>query len=153
MPRAGQTIKPLVRLGRTADACWTFLGPLTKDGHPKKTYCGVEMRAQRWMWEQLFGPIPPGHVIFNSCHAKDCCNPHHLRCGMQADANRHSVQTLLMSNDVFDIQRAKDGAGPQTARELASRFGCSTQTVRDIWRGRSWKRRKAPNYGPRHNIA
>jgi hypothetical protein len=148
MPAAGQTIKPLVRLGRTADACWTWLGPTTPTGHGKKTYCGKDVLAHRWMYASLFGPIPPGYVVYLSCDSKDCVNPWHLRLGRQADANRQSVQTKLLPNEVHDIQLAKDNHGPHDAVLLAAKHGCSPQTIRDIWAGRSWRKKKAKHFGP-----
>lgn len=147
MPSAGQTIKPQVRMGRTADACWRWLGPTTPDGHGKKTYCGRDVMAHRWIWEILFGPIPAGMVVFRTCDAKDCTNPAHLRMGSQADACRQSVNVVLLPNDVQDIRQAGDNRTSQTAAILADKYGCDANTVRDIWRGKTWGR-ASKNYGP-----
>ncbi len=148
MLRSGQTIKPMVKIGRDPAACWKWLGPKTEHGHGKKTYCGKETFGHRWMWELLFGPIPKGWVVFHACESKECCNPNHLRLGKQADANRASINAVLMSVDAYEIANAKENAGPQTANELAAKHGCSTGAIYDIWQGRTWRLKKAPNNGP-----
>ena len=148
MPLPGQSIKPRVKLGRSPEACWTWLGPTTEDGHGKLTFCGRDEVAHRWLWEQLFGPLPKGWVVYSTCESKGCINPHHLAAGLQADANRSSVQTKLLPSDVAEIKAAKETAGPNTARVLAARFDVSENTVRDIWRGASWARGRR-NKGPK----
>lgn len=140
MPLAGQVIKPLVKLGKRADDCWEWLGPKCSAGHGKKTFNGRDVLAHRWMWEQLFGPIPDGLVVFTTCENKGCINPHHFACGTQAQACRQSVQTKLLPADVTEIKAAKADAGPNTARVLADRYDVSPQLIRDIWRGGAWSR-------------
>ena len=138
MPHAGQTVKPLVKLPRDPSDCWLWLGPMSNSGHGKKTFNGQNVLAHRWMWEILFGPLPKPLVVYTTCETKGCVNPHHLAAGVQAEANRNSVQTKLMSADVAEIKRAKKDAGPNTARVLAEKYGVSPGLVRDIWRGKAW---------------
>ncbi|GAA0721572.1 HNH endonuclease signature motif containing protein [Dokdonella soli] len=146
----GAVLKPLVKLGRDPADCWTWLANVDVGGVASKQFGGKRMPARRWMWAQLFGPIPDGLVVTTACGSKTCVNPHHLRACTQADACRASVNTSLLPADVIDIKRAKKDAGPNTARVLADKHGCSPQTIRDIWKRRSWSRAK-PNYGPRKN--
>lgn len=149
MPNPGQALKPRVKLGKRADDCWTWQGLVTDSGHGKLTFCGRDTLAHRWLWEQLFGPIPKGWVVFSTCESKQCVNPHHLACGMQAEANRAGVHVKLLPADVADIKAMQDAAGPNTARVLAERYDVSENTVRDIWRGNSWARSKRNN-GPKN---
>ncbi len=146
----GMILKPLIAFGRTPSDCWTWLGNHDAAGVPTKTYLGQHMPARRWLWMQLFGPVPDGLVITTMpvCGNKACMNPQHFRACHQAHANRASVQTVLMPADVIEIRRAKKDRGPNTARVLAEKIGCSQQAIRDIWRGRSWGAPN-PNYGPR----
>lgn len=153
MPHAGQTTKPLVKLGKSPDDCWQWLSHISSSGHGKKTYCGRVVMAHRWMWEQLFGPIPYGMVVFNTCGNKQCVNPHHLRLGYQADANRHSIQTILVPSDVRDVRAVpKDERCAATARQLAERLQVSASLIKDIWIGRAWGSKK-PNHGPKRRAA
>lgn len=149
MPREGQPIHPRVQLGRTPDECWLWLGPTTKEGHGKLTFCGRDMIARRWLWEQLFGPIPAGAIVYGTCQNKGCMNPHHLKCDWQAHANRDSVQTKLVAADVAEIRAIQtDQRNQASAEGCARRYGVSVNTVRDIWAGRSWARSRK-NKGPR----
>ena len=148
MPSPGQTIKPLVRLGRGPDDCWTWLSHIAATGHAKKTWHGRDVHAPRWLWELLFGPIPAGAVVYSTCASKSCINPHHLACGLQAEANRASINTKLLPADVIDIRNAKATAGQHTAAQLADRYGVTAGVIREIWAGTTWKRARR-NYGPR----
>lgn len=146
MPRTGQVCRPLVKLGKKPDDCWMWLGAISETGHARKQFDGKGCGAHRWIWEQLFGPIPVGLVVFSTCASKSCINPHHLACGTQAEANRQSVQTKLLPSDVAAI-RAADRT-PVMAEHLAARHDISANTVRDIWRGDSWGRGRK-NLGPK----
>lgn len=148
MPLPGQVLKPMVQLGRKPDDCWTWLGPKTANGHGLKTFHGQTVMAHRWLWEQLFGPIAKGMVVYATCATKGCVNPHHLACGFQSEANRQSVQTKLLPSDIAAIRAAKAEAGPNTARVLAERYDITPGHVREIWTGRVWGRSKR-NSGPR----
>lgn len=142
----GTVMKPLVALGKTPDDCWQWLGAIGTQGCAHKQYHGRQILAKRWMWIQLFGVIPEGLVITNTCNDKTCVNPFHLRACTQADACRGSVQTVLLPADVVEIKRAKKTRNQFTATKLAAQMGCSVQTIRDIWRGRSWRNAKVdPN--------
>lgn len=148
MPSPGQVLKAQVKLGKRPEDCWSWLGPKTNCGYGKKRFCGRDLMAHRWMWEQLFGPIPVGLVVYTTCDTRGCVNPHHLACGTQAEANRNAVTTKLLPSDVAEIRAAKDGAGPNTARLLSERLGCSVATIHDVWNQRSWGRGRR-NRGPK----
>lgn len=140
MPHPGQTMRPLVKLGRAAGDCWQWLGPVSNVGHGKKTFGGRDIPAHRWLWEQLFGPIPDGLVVYSTCESKACINPHHLACGTMADAVRGSVGTKLLPADVLEIKAAEQSAN--AARFYADKFEVSPQLIRDIWRDDAWSRAK-----------
>jgi hypothetical protein len=151
----GSTLKPLVRLGRSPADCWEWLGAIDSDGHARKEHAGRSITAARWIWLMFFGPIPEGLVITTAptCGNKACGNPFHLRCCHQADANRAAVHVTLLPSDVIEIKRARKDKTPCTAGILAERYGCSKVTIHEIWGGRTWRAKKAPNYGPQRAIA
>lgn len=136
----GCATEPLVKLPKDPDACWSWLAQIDADGYPRKQMGGQPLRAQRWMWQVLFGRVPEGLVIYTSCGSQTCVNPHHLRCGFQADANRESVTTVLTPADVTEIRRSIDDGLMQVT--LAARFGVSQQTISDIARNRRWGKKK-----------
>lgn len=141
----GMVLTPLIELGRTPADCWRWVGPVSHGGYPKKTYCGRDIPARRWMWMQLFGPIPDGLVISVNCGNQQCLNPHHLRANTQAEACRNGANTLL-PQDVAEIRRARKQAGPGVRDALAERYGVSPTLISDIWGRRAWAKAK-PFYG------
>jgi hypothetical protein len=147
MPHAhGSTLKALVKLGRSPDDCWTWLGKIDSNGCAIKQHGGVPIPARRWMWMQLFGPIPVGKIVTTSCGSKQCVNPFHLRCCTQAAACRASTNTTLLAADVAELRESPFRTA-SVAEAYADRFGVSAQTIRDVWRCSSW-RNPVPFHGP-----
>lgn len=143
----GTTLKPLVKLPKDPTACWEWLGATDRAGNARKSLGGTTLTGRRWLWSQLFGPVPAGLVVTTICGNRTCTNPYHLRACTQAEANRQAVNTLLLPADVTEIRAARKNKGPATARMLANRYGVHPNTIRDIWRRRSWSRPRA-NPGP-----
>lgn len=60
--------------------CWEWLGSATPTGYgtffPTRN---TPVRAYRYAWESLVGPIPPGMTIDHQCNNPRCVNPDHLR--------------------------------------------------------------------------
>lgn len=154
----GSTLKPLVRLPKDANDCWPWISTVSPNGHAMKTVDGKSLPAARWMWAQLFGPVPKGMVIFHACGNQTCINPHHLRCGSQAEACRSGPGSterpiVLTPADVRALRSIlPEERTAQRARVLADQLGCSVGTVRGVWRGSAW-RRPRPHYGPRKRAA
>lgn len=146
----GMILKALIRLPSDPNDCWIWLGNISPEGVPTKQYLGKHMPARRWLWLQLFGPIPDGLVVTTmpTCGNKACMNPYHFRACHQADANRNGIGAIFTPADVVEIKRAGKDKTPCTAQILAEKYGCSTIAIRDIWSGRTWSRRKALNHGP-----
>jgi hypothetical protein len=134
----GATIKPLVKLGRDPSDCWTWLGSIGDNGCALKQFHGRQIPARRWLYSQLFGPIPAGMVVTTSCGSGQCVNPHHLVCCTMAEAVRASAATTLLAYDVREIRKARI-YGSGMAATLAEKYGVSQQTIRDIWRNDSWR--------------
>lgn len=149
MPETGQTTKPMVEIGKRTEDCWKWMGKTLPAGYGCKTVNGKSVLAHRWMWEQLFGPIPHGLVIHHECQNPNCVNPHHLRACTQAENCRESVTTLLHPQDVVEIRRARKQEGPSLRKHLAEKFGCSQQLISDIWNRKAWRTKAEPFTGPK----
>jgi biotin operon repressor len=137
---AGQTLIALVRLPKQPTDCWIWQGPLSADGYPNKTFGGKQISGRRFIWQTLFGPLPDSLVLRMTCETRDCVNPYHMEVTALVDAQRAGANTILLPNDVADIRKARKHRGPGVAGALAARFGCSEQTIYDIWGRRSWRK-------------
>lgn len=148
---AGITLKALVKLGKRAEDCWQWLGPIDALGYGRKTFHGRDLLAHRWIWMQLFGPLDHALVIAQTCGNNGCVNPHHLVAATHGTNMRASTVAKLTPDEVREIRRAKKDKGLNTARLLAERFDVSPSTIRDIWRGDTWGRRTCQKVqcGPR----
>lgn len=84
MRKRYRNIDPLVRaLGYISNTdesgCWHWLGGKSRKGYGHfqlGTRKGV--RAHRFVYEQLEGPIPEGLQLDHLCRNRTCCNPAHL---------------------------------------------------------------------------
>lgn len=74
--RIGEHIKP------QPNGCWFYNGIGTEYHivYPTKGKRGDQhaVRAHRYVYETLVGPIPDGHELHHTCLNPGCCNPEHL---------------------------------------------------------------------------
>ncbi len=75
----------------TEDGCWTWCGTVTGEGYGVMSVDGGQVKAHRYAYELLVGPIPAGLDLDHTCHHADptchegdhcphrrCVNPTHL---------------------------------------------------------------------------
>src|SRR5688500_6772566 len=77
-PDMGPT--PLDRFFDKVDGgdCWLWTGALDR-GYGKFFPAGKTVRAHRWLFEQLVGPVPDGMDLDHLCRVRACVNPDHLQ--------------------------------------------------------------------------
>jgi hypothetical protein len=83
--------------------CWLWTGGLTSDGYPRfTTRSGRDVRAHRWAWEWLEGPIPEGRTLDHligpeePCTSRRCVRTGHLEPVTNAEnvRRRHARRRL-----------------------------------------------------------
>jgi hypothetical protein len=62
-----------------AGTCWEWTASCDKNGHGQFTpRHGKSVRAHRFAYEEMVGPIPEGLVLDHLCRNRPCVNPDHL---------------------------------------------------------------------------
>ena len=97
---------------------------------------GRRIQAHRWMYEQAIGPIPDGLVIDHLCKVTKCINPAHLEAVTSRANLRRGRLPKLNETQAREIRAAK---GTLRARELAAKYGVTTNTISLIWTGKTWR--------------
>lgn len=73
---------------RFVGACWEWQGALAGGYGRISLGYGRMVPAHRWIYEQVFGPVPEGLVVRHKCDNPRCVRPVHLEVGTHADNNR-----------------------------------------------------------------
>jgi hypothetical protein len=132
--------------------CWLWIASLTTSGYGqfKVVASDPPVRAHRYAYELVVGPVPDGMVVCHSCDVPRCVNPSHLWVGTHGD-NMRDMSTkgrapqgetqlrraVLTEDQVLGvIQMLRSGA---THRKIAARYGINSSTVTRINTGGSWK--------------
>ena len=75
------------------------------------------LSAHRWIYEQFYGPIPPGLFVLHKCDNPPCVNPTHLRAGTPGDNIRDaSAKGRLYNQKLTVCQRGHTFDDANTSR-------------------------------------
>lgn len=128
--------------------CWNWTGATDRYGYGNMKRAGKSIRAHRYAFEKLVGPIPSGACVLHSCDNPACVNPDHLRTGSQKDNIHDAIERgrfvaprqKLTLAQVDEIRRSSASSG-----ELGECFGVHHTTIRDVRSGRTFVS-KSVNY-------
>lgn len=139
---------------RGPDDCWNWLGHCSCGGRrPTIVVDGEQIRAAKFIYEKVIGPVSPGLCILHRCDNPKCVNPNHLFVGTQLDniqdmknkgrANKpvgeSNGRAILTEDDVRFIRmnwkfRSKD----YSQKALAKRFNVSVTQIQMVLYRRQW---------------
>jgi hypothetical protein len=88
MKRVRQPVDPVVRFWRNVrkgDLCWNWAGSIDVCGYGRLWDGTRTVRAHRFSYELLVGPIPEGLVLDHLCRNTRCVNPEHLEAVTHRD--------------------------------------------------------------------
>lgn len=114
--------------------CWIWTGRVDlKTGYGWTRRTGVDAQAHRVIYQETYGPLPPGHVVqlHHRCERPPCVNPEHLE---PLTPSQHRLAHSPMTTEMAALIRASDKTQAALAREL----GISTGLIYLIRNNRSW---------------
>ncbi len=143
---------------RGAHECWTWRGALKGNGYGNLRINGRNMTAHRAAYIFFVGPIQNNLDVCHKCDNRLCVNPDHLFPGTRLDnmldakkkerlssGARHSRAVLnsglpsaKLSPDDVRVIRARLHQNHKPS-EIAKDFGMSSDAIRLIRRGVTWK--------------
>jgi hypothetical protein len=120
-------------------------------GHGQFRLHGRLVRAHRFAWESVNGPIPDGLCVLHQCDVPRCVNPAHLFLGTQLDniADRDAKgrqarqqgeacgKSKLTEVQVYSI-RSYIADGVLLQYEIADMFNVTTGAIGHIKTRRTW---------------
>ena len=126
--------------------CLEWSGWKDRDGYGR-TSTAEGMRATHRLALMIEGVDITNKVVMHSCDNPGCCNPAHLRVGIQADnvadmvsKNRQSTRKppkKLSDEQVLDIRRTYETTNT-TQTSLAKQFNVSQVMIGRIVNRKSW---------------
>jgi len=118
--------------------CWEWRGARkTPGGYGHFRYKGKTLKAHRFAWEAIYGPIPPGIHILHKCDNPGCVNPGHLFAGNAKDNACDAVSKGRAAGQklpVSDARKIRELYSTEkfTHAELGKLFRVSRRTIGDI---------------------
>ncbi len=138
---------------RTSRVCWLWRGMKNQSGYGRfrPTWNDPEVKAHRFAWQIVNGPVPDGKLIIHSCDTPACCNPKHLRVGSYQDNSDDCVtrgrQSRLLGTanprtKLTDDQVAAIRRDPRPGVQVARDYGVCDSLISMIRKGQ--RRRFTP---------
>ena len=121
------------------DGCWEWQGAFDTRGYGRIAVDGKDVRAHRFAFELLHGPIPEGHHVLHKCGNWRCVRPDHLALGktpVTHATGETSVNAKLTEAEVKEI-RSRAAAG-ETMAKLAAGSGVSRTSIWRIINRETW---------------
>lgn len=116
------------------NGCWNWANACSDDGYGTIRRDGRNLRAHRYFYERLVGPIPEGLQLDHLCRNRRCVNPAHLEIVTSAENTRRGRRAKLTPQQVAEI-RVCGGS----ARTVALRYGVNKATINHIRGGHTWR--------------
>lgn len=109
------------------DECWLWTGAIG-NGYGRFTIGRKEVRAHRWAYEALVGPVPPSLDIDHLCRVRACVNPAHLEPVSRREnllrgdtiTARNAARTHCPQGHPYDESNTKRRRGGRECRRCAA---------------------------------
>jgi hypothetical protein len=146
-------LAPIVVAGPLSTPCLVATRCLHPNGYARTRVAGRGLLAHRFAFELAHGPIPHGLMVLHECDNRPCINVEHLHLG-DANVNAHErarrgrsrlsrVVTVGERNGMSKLSdrrvRFIRRCSACSTRDLARRYGVSTNTISSARRRLSWR--------------
>lgn len=84
----------LTKMLVTVDGCWEWEGRVNEKGYAMYDVPGRAVKAHRYTYELLVGPIPEGLELDHLCRVRACVNPAHLEPVTHQENMRRGAHAL-----------------------------------------------------------
>ena len=130
--------------------CWMWNAASDPHRYGAFRVLGKNIKAHRYSWAEINGPVPKNKHILHKCDTPACCNPKHLFIGTHQDNMA----------DMYKKNRRKPAIGSKaskaklteaqiptirilykqgiSSRKLANQFNVSRTTILELVRGNTW---------------
>lgn len=131
--------------------CWLWARARDEGGYGRLMVEGQDWLAHRAAYELTYGPIPEELCVLHRCDNPPCVKPDHLFLGSRADniadmiaKGRKAPQAIGQDNPnsrltIEQVIEIKKTPHYYLSGGLAVKYGVTSQTIRDIRRGRTWR--------------
>lgn len=128
------------------DACWPWIGAITKGGYGLLSAEGTQHYSHRLSYQMNHGEIPSGLWVLHKCDNRKCCNPAHLFLGTHIDNMRDASQKKRLNGNkgrrcarLTKLQVSEIRRSAERVSALAAKFKVCDQTIRNARRRLTWR--------------
>jgi hypothetical protein len=131
-----------MRYQRTCDPldlpCWPWGRAKDAQGYGGTSADGTYKGAHCYVYERLIGPIPDGLELDHLCRNPACVNPDHLEPVTHAENMRRGTVPWKLNAEKAAVIRREHARGV-SKRLLAARYGVSSEAIRLVVNGVTWR--------------
>jgi hypothetical protein len=141
------------------NGCWEWTGKLYRNGYGNFQFKGISYLAHRISYKLEYGQIENNLFALHKCDNRKCINPEHLFLGTHID-NMKDMTNKNRQADFKGVQKYNSKLNDDAviyirnnyipfknmAKDLAEKYGVSTQIIYNVANGNIWKHVIPHNY-------
>ena len=81
----------------TTGECWEWTASRNEWGYGQFSQNGKRIKAHRWAYLNLVGPVPKDRILMHTCDNPGCVSPEHLRIGTNGDNHMDMRLIIIMA--------------------------------------------------------